>query len=73
MIDGTRARAPKVDLMFHNILQCHNRTVNPQEEVRVSYVSTPADHRNYDQNSQQKTCKIYQFGPICIPSTIGLV
>ena len=72
MIDGTRARAPKVDLMFHNILQCHNRTVNPQEEVRVSYVSSPADHRNYD-GSTEKSCKIYQFGPICIPSTIGLV
>jgi len=54
-IDGIRAKVPKVDLMFHNILQCHSHMVDPQAEAQAVYVSSPADHRSNDKHNQQKT------------------
>ena len=53
-IDGIRAKVPKVDLMFHNILQCHSHMVDPQAEAQAVCVSSPADQRNYDKHNQQK-------------------
>jgi hypothetical protein len=54
-IDGIRAKVPKVDLMFHNILQCHSHMVDPQAEAQAVCVSSPADHRSNDKHNQQKT------------------
>lgn len=54
-IDGIRAKVPKVDLMFHNILQCHSHMVDPQAEAQAFCVSSPADHRKYDKHNQRKT------------------
>uniref|UniRef100_A0A0A9BH55 Uncharacterized protein n=1 Tax=Arundo donax TaxID=35708 RepID=A0A0A9BH55_ARUDO len=53
VIDSTKAKAPKVDLMFHNIHLCRSHMADPQEEAQAFGAFSSAFLSNY----QGQPCK----------------